>query len=97
MCVNQGGLKAKYEYLHDELIIIVEDTGEGMEFDEVPRAFDRFAREGKHKRIGTGLDLPIVKEMVVQMGGTIDVLSEPAKGSTYFMSIPCVMIIYVKK
>ena len=97
MCANQGGLKAKYEYLHDELIIIVEDTGVGMDFDEVPRAFDRFAREGKHKRIGTGLDLPIVKEMAEQMGGTIDVLSEPDKGSTYFMSIPCEMISYVKK
>jgi signal transduction histidine kinase len=97
MCANQGGVKARYEYLHDELIIIVEDTGEGMEFDEVPRAFDRFAREGKHKRIGTGLDLPIVKEMAEQMGGTIDVLSEPAKGSTYFMSIPCEMISFVKK
>ena len=63
----------------------------------MPRAFDRFAREGKHKRIGTGLDLPIVKEMAEQMGGTIDVLSEPDKGSTYFMSIPCEMISYVKK
>lgn len=97
MCANQSDLKARYEYLHDELIIIVEDTGVGMDFDEVPRAFDRFAREGKRKRIGTGLDLPIVKEMAEQMGGTIDVLSEPAKGSTYFMSIPCEMISYVKK
>jgi signal transduction histidine kinase len=97
LCANQGGVKSRYEYLHDELIIIVEDTGQGMEFDEVPRAFDRFAREGKHKRIGTGLDLPIIKEMAEQMGGTIDVLSEPAKGSTYFMSIPCEMISFVKK
>ena len=93
----QGGVKSKYEYLHDELIIIVEDSGKGMEFDEVPRAFDRFAREGKRKRVGTGLDLPIIKEMVEQMGGTIDVLSEPDKGSTYFMSIPCEMISYEKK
>lgn len=93
----QGGVRSRYEYLHDELIIIVEDSGRGMEFDEVPRAFDRFAREGKRKRLGTGLDLPIIKEMVEQMGGTIDVLSEPDKGSTYFMSIPCEMISYEKK
>ena len=94
---SQGSLKSRYEYLHDELIIIVEDTGQGMEFDEVPKAFDRFIGDRKHKRIGTGLDLPIVKELVEQMGGTIDVLSEPEKGSTFFMSIPCEMISFEKK
>ena len=97
MTTHEGCLKTRYEYLHDELIIIVEDTGKGMEFEEVPKAFDRFIDDGSHKRIGTGLDLPIVKELVEQMGGTIDVLTEPDKGSTFFMSIPCEMISFEKK
>ena len=92
-----GSLKARYEYLHDELIIIVEDTSQGIEFDEVPKIFNRFMGDAKTKRIGTGLDLPIVKELVEQMGGTIDVLSEPGKGSTFFMSIPCEMTSFEKK
>ena len=97
LTTTEGNLKSRYEYLHDELIIIVEDTGDGMEFDEVPKAFDRFVDDGEHKRIGTGLDLPIVKELVEQMGGTIDVLTEPDKGSTFFMSIPCEMTSFEKK
>ena len=92
-----GSLKARYEYLHDELIIIVEDTSQGIEFDEVPKIFNRFMGDAKTKRIGTGLDLPIVKELVEQMGGTIDVLSEPGKGSTFFMSIPCELTTFEKK
>ena len=97
LTTKAGSLKSRYEYLHDELIIIVEDTGQGMEFDEVPKAFNRFMGDAKNKRIGTGLDLPIVKELVEQMGGTIDVLSEPGKGSTFFMSIPCELTSFEKK
>ena len=98
LTTTEGSLKSRYEYLHDELIIIVEDTGKGMEFDDIPKAFDRFIGDSKQKRrVGTGLDLPIVKELVEQMGGTIDVLSEPDKGSTFFMSIPCEMISFEKK
>ena len=92
-----GSLKSRYEYLHNELIIIVEDTSQGIEFDEVPKIFNRFMGDAKTKRIGTGLDLPIVKELVEQMGGTIDVLSEPGKGSTFFMSIPCELTSFEKK
>ena len=97
LTTKAGSLKSRYEYLHDELIIIVEDTGTGMEFDEVPKAFDRFMGDAMHKRIGTGMDLPIVKGLVEQMGGTIDVLSAPGKGSTYFISIPCEMVSFEKK
>lgn len=92
-----GSLKSRYEYLHDELIIIIEDTSQGIEFDEIPKVFNRFMGDAKNKRIGTGLDLPIVKELVEQMGGTIDVLSEPGKGSTFFMSIPCELTSFEKK
>lgn len=97
LTTKTGSLKSRYEYLHDELIIIVEDTGLGIEFDEVPKIFNRFMGDAKNKRIGTGLDLPIVKELVEQMGGTIDVLSEPGKGSTFFMSIPCELTSFEKK
>lgn len=97
LTTTEGHVKARYEYLHGELLIIVEDTGTGMDVNEAAQIFDRFVSEKKRKRIGTGLDLPIVKEMIEQMGGAIDVMSEPKKGSTYLMSIPCELVSFVKK
>ena len=94
---REGTISARYEYRRGELTISIEDTGAGIDAQTLPHVFDRFVRNANEELIGTGLDLPIVKEMVVQMGGTIDVLSEPDKGSTYFMSIPSEMISYVKK
>ena len=68
-----------------------------MGFNQVPKAFDRFVGDSDQKRIGTGLDLPIVKELVEQMGGTINLLSEPDKGCTFFIGIPCEMKSFKRK
>lgn len=93
LSANEGVMKARYEYLHDELIIIVDHTGGGMDIEDANKAFDRFVNNNnKRKRIGTGLDLPIVKALIEQMGGTIDVLSEPGKGCSFFIALPCEMI-----
>jgi chemotaxis protein histidine kinase CheA len=35
--------------------------------------------------------------MIEQMGGTIDVLSEPNKGSSFFIALPCEMIDFERK
>jgi signal transduction histidine kinase len=97
LSTNEGVIKSRYEYLHDELIVIVDSTDGGMDLEDATKMFDRFVSDGKNKRIGTGLDLPIVKEMIEQMGGTIDVLSEPDKGSSFFIALPCEMIDFERK
>lgn len=71
---------------------IVEDTGIGMsrEFQEV--IFESFARERNttESRIaGTGLGMAIVKRLVDLMGGTIEVQSEPGKGSRFTVTMTC--------
>lgn len=94
---QEGTVRAKYEYRHGELMITIEDTGKGLDADGLKKAFDRFAHEEISENSGTGLGLPIVRELIEQMNGTIELQSERGKGSTFFVSIPCEMSTLEKK
>ena len=94
---QDGIVRAKYEYRHGELMITIEDTGRGLDANALSKAFNRFAHEEGSDESGTGLDLPIVKELIEQMNGTIELQSELGKGSTFFVSIPCEMSTFEKK
>ncbi|MDO4459775.1 MAG: ATP-binding protein [Clostridia bacterium] len=64
----------------------ISDTGMGISGEFLPHIFDSFTRERNTtmgKVAGTGLGLSIVKKLVDLMGGTIEVESEPGKGSTF--------------
>lgn len=84
----QGTVRARYEYIGGKLIIVIEDTGEGIEADKLPHIFERF-NASLDNMGGTGLGLPICKELVTQLGGTIDVNSERGKGTSVWITIPC--------
>ena len=86
---QHGTVKAKCEYRRGELTISVEDTGVGIDAQTLPHVFDRFVHNANNEMCGTGLDLPIVKLLVQQMGGTIELQSELGKGSTVWVTIPC--------
>lgn len=94
---QEGMVRAKYEYRHGELMITIEDTGRGLSPEARAKAFDRFSRETNEEKHGTGLDLPIVKELLDQMGGSIELQSESGKGTVFYVSIPCEMISLEKK
>jgi signal transduction histidine kinase len=64
----------------DVITIRVEDTGKGMELDEVEHAFDRFYRSPGST--GSGLGLPIARNLVDAHGGRIHLTSEPSRGTT---------------
>ena len=93
----EGTIRAKYEYRHGELNISIEDTGRGLSKESLARVFDRFTRDENNQRYGTGLDMPIIREMVEQMGGSIEIQSEEGKGSTVYLIIPCEMSSLEKK
>lgn len=95
--MQEGMVRAKYEYRHGELMITIEDTGRGLSPEARAKAFDRFSREAGEERQGTGLDLPIVKELLEQMGGNIELQSELGKGTVFYVSIPCEMTSLEKK
>ena len=103
LCLNAarvttaGTIRAKYDYRHGELNIAIEDSGRGLSENEVPHVFDRFARHENNQREGTGLYMAIIKELVEQMGGTIEFQSEKGKGSAVYVIIPCEMTAMEKK
>jgi signal transduction histidine kinase len=67
----------------------VEDTGPGIQPDELPRIWDRLFRgDMSRTERGLGLGLSLVKAIVEAHGGTVDVRSEVGKGSTFSVTLP---------
>ena len=86
----QGSITVSYEYHRGELIIRIDDTGNGFTEDVAPHIFDHnFARNENGELIGSGLDLPIAQLLTKQMGGSIDIQSDYGKGTSVWVSIPC--------
>jgi signal transduction histidine kinase len=71
--------------------LAVEDSGPGLEPDELPRAFERFylwSRHGRDRPVGTGLGLAIVKQLVEAMGGAVAVRSTRGGPTTFEVRLP---------
>jgi len=67
-------------------MLAVEDNGIGMTEFTRRRIFERFFTTKSSK--GTGLGLAVVKKIVDEHGGTIEVESAPERGSTFSIRIP---------
>ena len=66
--------------------VSVADTGIGIPSDDLKRIFERFYRVDKARSRpagGTGLGLPIVKEVIDRMGGSVNVESQLGRGSRF--------------
>ncbi|MCR5503754.1 MAG: response regulator [Lachnospiraceae bacterium] len=94
---TEGGLvrvQAGFEEKGENGIILcltVSDTGRGISKEGIAVLFESYSRleERRNHRIeGTGLGLAITKQFVELMDGTIDVKSEPDKGSRFTIRIP---------
>ncbi len=70
-------------------LLVVRDDGAGIEADDQPRIFERFYRMVGHERVtGTGLGLPIARELAREMRGDLDVASVPGTGSAFVLALP---------
>ena len=86
-----GTIRAKYDYRHGELNITIEDTSRGLSKKALSHVFDRFVHDDVIRGKGSGLNMPIIQEMIRQMGGSIEIQSEEGKGATIYVIIPCEM------
>jgi two-component system phosphate regulon sensor histidine kinase PhoR len=72
-------------------LIMVEDTGEGIPAEHLPRIFERFYRVDRARSRelgGTGLGLAIVKHLVRAHGGEVSVRSTLNEGTTFTIELP---------
>ena len=73
----------------DLLRIEVRDSGEGIPKEQLPYIFDKYFQVSQQARTkGAGLGLAIALEVVEAHGGTIDVDSQPGRGTTFTINIP---------
>lgn len=66
----------------------VADNGRGVPAKDHERIFELFRRSGRQDRPGEGLGLAFVRNSVRRLGGSIDIESEPGKGSTFHLKFP---------
>jgi signal transduction histidine kinase len=91
---ERGTVKISVRYCSDAKTVefIVADTGIGISAAEMPYIFERFHQiDSSENRPfeGVGLGLYIAKEFTEMLGGKVAVESEPDKGSTFTIAIPC--------
>ncbi|MFB2967999.1 ATP-binding protein [Aerosakkonema sp. BLCC-F183] len=75
----------------NEMLICVTDTGIGIAPADQPKVFEKFRQVGEtltDKPKGTGLGLPICKQIIEHHGGKIWVESEVGRGSTFSFTLP---------
>ncbi|KAA0267919.1 MAG: sensor histidine kinase [Chloroflexi bacterium] len=85
-----GSVEIRLAEQGNHVTISVEDHGIGIDPQIRPRIFDRFfhiEKSGEELYSGIGIGLSITRQVIQQHRGTLDVTSEPGKGSTFTISL----------
>lgn len=85
-----GVVEIRLNKKDDSILVAVEDHGIGIAPENMPRIFDRFYHLEKHEDDlfgGIGLGLAIIRQVIEQHQGHLDVVSEPGKGSTFTVTL----------
>ncbi|MFF6805470.1 ATP-binding protein [Streptomyces sp. NPDC012616] len=75
----------------DLVVLEVADTGTGIAPEDLPHVFERFwrAEKSRSRRTGgSGLGLPIVRQLTDAHGGTAEAASTPGEGSVFTLRLP---------
>jgi signal transduction histidine kinase len=84
---RQGMVSVRVEVAEHDVVLSVHNDGEPIPPDVLPILFEPF-RRGDRSPDGLGLGLFIVREIIRQHGGTIDVRSSPDAGTTFVSRWP---------
>jgi CheY-like chemotaxis protein len=91
---DAGVIKCKVYREMNEVLVSISDTGIGIAQEDHAAVFEQFKQVGgdtlTDKPKGTGLGLPICKEIVEHHGGRIWLESEVGKGSTFSFALPII-------
>ena len=75
----------------DQVRVEVRDTGIGIADEDLERIFEEFSQVDSHIQArlkGSGLGLALSRSLASLLGGSLDVKSEPGKGSVFGLTIP---------
>jgi two-component system, OmpR family, sensor histidine kinase BaeS len=82
-----GSVRIHFEMIQaKEAQVTVEDTGTGIQPEDLAHIFDRFYKSKDSS--GMGLGLAIAKNLVQAHGGTIQAKSQPGQGAIFSISLP---------
>jgi two-component system sensor histidine kinase BaeS len=81
-----GSVDLAARLVGDQVEVTVRDTGRGMESEQLNRIFERFYRSPDSP--GSGLGLPIARDLVEAHGGTLTATSAPGQGTTVRFTLP---------
>ena len=85
-----GDVTIQFDEKGDDVFVAVVDRGIGISEENMPRIFDRFYHLEKQDDDlfgGIGLGLAIIRQVIEQHEGKLDVKSAPGKGSTFTFSL----------
>lgn len=82
---HQGRVELRATETDQTTIIELSDNGHGIPPELLPHIFERFYKGAQG---GLGLGLAIVRELVAAHNGTIEVASEPGRGTTFTLRLP---------
>lgn len=73
-----------------DYLITIKDTGVGISKKDLPHVFDRFykASHSRNEGSGSGLGLPIVRQIIDRHGGAVTIESEEGVGTTVHIRLP---------
>ncbi|HSS93741.1 MAG TPA: HAMP domain-containing sensor histidine kinase [Candidatus Dormibacteraeota bacterium] len=81
-----GSIRVEVQRVGDQVGINVQDTGEGISPEILPRVFQRFVKGPGST--GSGLGLAITHDIITAHGGTVDIQSTLGSGTTVRITLP---------